>query len=416
MNISWRSICKAGLGIGLIIGTVGTTVTAQRKKTPVTAKKAVVKAVPVTNQLLNDTCLYPFFDLLEAEDKDEISVLHLGDSHLQAGFFPGTVAAKLQEAFGDAGRGFVFPYTVAGTNGPDDYRWQSSSRWQAARVVERTNWYTGPGGIVLYSQQPLPELNFSFRGAGQTVSTASLLYEGGELPGINAKPIPMGEGRVLQQAEMKLPEGATSFNLRWSGLPDTRFYGAVVKNGEPGILYNTIGINGAMFSNYNNSDGALRLQCQWLDPKLVIISLGTNEAFGYMTPAQFRNEMDKMVVAIRRYSPDAVLLLTTPPNGMGKAIRTPYRKKVNGKYKTYYRSKFRTNTHVAVIRNEIVDYCKESGLACWDFYNIMKGDARFNRGWGSDHLHFNATGYNMQGAMLYEALDRSYKKYLNQSK
>ncbi|WP_295127972.1 GDSL-type esterase/lipase family protein [uncultured Chitinophaga sp.] len=414
MNISWKSISKVAIAIGLIIGTVSVTAqTKKKKKAPVAKKVTTVKAVPVTNQLLNDTCLYPFFDRLENGAAEVTGILHLGDSHLQAGFLTGTLAAKLQAQFGNAGRGYVFPYTEGRTNGPDDYRWGSNTSWSAARVVERTNMFTGPGGIVLYSQQPSPDLSFSFRNSTNTFTSAELYYEGGDIPGIDKKQV-QGPGRSITRGELKFDNPVSSFNVRWSGLPDTRFYGAVLKNGQPGILYHTVGINGAMFSNYSNAGNTLELQAEWFNPQLVIISLGTNEAFGYMAAAQFRNEMDRAVQELRDKLPEGTaFLLTTPPSGMGKAIRTPYRKKVNGKYKTYYRSKFRTNTHVAVIRDEIIKYCKENGLACWDFYNIMKGDARFSRGWSSDHLHFNATGYNMEGALLYEAIDKSFKKYHN---
>ncbi|MCK7557859.1 hypothetical protein MKQ70_23755 [Chitinophaga sedimenti] len=147
--MSRKRIIKMAACLMLVFGAV--TVTAQRKttkKTPVKskaktttkakapAKTAVApKVAPEINRLLNDSSLRPFFE--KVNEVDEVSVLHLGDSHLQAGFFPGVVAERLQEQFGNAGRGFVFPYNVAGTNGPDDPRWTSSSRWQAARVVEK---------------------------------------------------------------------------------------------------------------------------------------------------------------------------------------------------------------------------------------------------------------------------------------
>ncbi|UYQ92251.1 GDSL-type esterase/lipase family protein [Chitinophaga horti] len=413
MNINWKRISKAAIASLLILGTV--TATAQRtKKKPVkkvATAKPVFSPVGIVNQLMNDSCLVPFFR--KAENADEVSVLHLGDSHLQAGFFPGTVAAKLQEQFGNAGRGYVFPYNVAKTNGPTDYHWGTNSAWQAARVVEKTNWYTGPGGIVLYSQQPSADLSLTLRSG--TISTAEVLYEGGALGDASVQPLP-GAGNGLSMATLRFPEGTTTMGLRWSGVPDTKFYGAVLRNGQKGLLYHTVGINGAMFSNYNNMDLSLQVQAAWLRPNLVILSLGTNEAFGYLSASQFRAEIDETVTTLRKASPEGtVFILTTPPSGMGKAVRTPYRKKVNGKYKTYYRSKFRTNAHVAVLRNEIVSYCRAEGLACWDFYNIMKSDARFSRGWAADHLHFNATGYNLQGTLLAEAILKAFKNTITYS-
>lgn len=420
MNMSRKRIIKIAACLMLVFGAV--TVTAQRKttkKTPVKskaktttkakapAKTAVApKVAPEINRLLNDSSLRPFFE--KVNEVDEVSVLHLGDSHLQAGFFPGVVAERLQEQFGNAGRGFVFPYNVAGTNGPDDPRWTSSSRWQAARVVEKTSMYTGPGGIVLYTQQPSPDLSLTMRGGN--FDSAEVLYEGGSLGDAPVKQLPSG----LSLATLSFQDGSSNLNLRWSGVQGTRFYGAVLHNGHKGLLYHTVGVNGATFSNYNNMDLSLQVQARWLHPDLVILSLGTNEAFGYISAAQFRAEIDNAVTTLRNSCPEGtVFLLTTPPSGMGKAVRTPYRKKVNGKYKTYYRSRFHTNPHVNVLRNEILDYCKDNGLACWDFYGVMIGDDRFRSGWSNDHLHFNATGYRLQGTLLSEAIIKAYKKYHN---
>ena len=62
-----------------------------------------------------------------------VSILHLGDSHIQAGFFSGAVRDSLQAVFGDAGRGLVAPLKLLGTNEPPDYTITSPNSWYGAK-------------------------------------------------------------------------------------------------------------------------------------------------------------------------------------------------------------------------------------------------------------------------------------------
>ena len=63
---------------------------------------------------------------------------------------------------------------------------------------------------------------------------------------------------------------ASSFN--------NTYYGFSLSNGKPGILYHSIGVNGAMYVHYTDSNYVKQLAL--LHPQLLIISLGTNETFG----------------------------------------------------------------------------------------------------------------------------------------
>ena len=105
-----------------------------------TAKKIKVKPpieyMPVPS-FVNETANYihykeqlsPFFEKLRQLKNGEISrlhILHIGDSHLQAGFLPGELRYLLQATFGNAGRGLVFPYQIAKTNAPFDIRTESN--------------------------------------------------------------------------------------------------------------------------------------------------------------------------------------------------------------------------------------------------------------------------------------------------
>jgi lysophospholipase L1-like esterase len=171
-----------------------------------------------------------------------------------------------------------------------------------------------------------------------------------------------------------------------------------------------------MYQQYNDISNTLLTQMAVLQPQLVIISLGTNEAYGRLDPLAFRNEIDKAVTLIRAHNPNVNILLTTPPDCM-KAVRTAHKKKVGKKYRTYYTTRYYPNPYISMVTQQIMGYAREHGIACWNFNAVNKAQKdRFARGWAPDHIHFNVRGYQLQGQLLYEALEQSYTHYLEQVK
>ena len=79
---------------------------------------------------------------LERGERRTVSIVHIGDSHLQADIFSGTLREELHKRFGAAGRGLVFPYKVARTTSPSDIRSSSNISWEAKRNI--------------YTKRPLP--------------------------------------------------------------------------------------------------------------------------------------------------------------------------------------------------------------------------------------------------------------------
>ncbi|WP_143310727.1 GDSL-type esterase/lipase family protein [Chitinophaga vietnamensis] len=383
-----------------------------------------------SNTIQQDTALYRFFNSLQHADSSVISILHLGDSHVQAGHFPMATGIMLQQQFGNAGRGFVFPYNVAGTNGPEDYRWNSTVRWQSDRVVDRSKSpVLGPGGIDITTLQHSPTLAFTGKqdaGPDNNFNKVQLLYDAHNTnttvvapdAEVTVTPTPFPGSSTISMATLSFLQQQQSFQARWEGgSGPLTFYGAVLKNGHSGVLYHSVGINGAMYQHYNDVNNILLAQMAVLAPQLVIISLGTNEAYGKFDPFQFRGEIDKTVQLIRQQLPAVNILLTTPPDCM-RAVRTSYRKKVGKKkWKTYYRVSYYPNPYIAMVTQQIMGYAREHGLACWNFNAVNKAQhAQFSGAWAGDHIHFNVRGYQLQGQLLYEAIKQSWNRYLGESK
>lgn len=90
---------------------------------------------PIKNPLvLND--FFKKLEQLENNKRDQVTVVQIGDSHVQGPYFPQYIRQNFQQKFGNAGRGFVFPYRVAGTNGAVDVKFKASGNWKAVRNVK----------------------------------------------------------------------------------------------------------------------------------------------------------------------------------------------------------------------------------------------------------------------------------------
>ena len=77
-------------------------------------------------------------------------------------------------------------------------------------------------------------------------------------------------------------------------------YGASLETGESGILYHTIGNNGAFYSSYAAIPGFSE-QVAALSPSLIVLSLGTNESFSTsLTRDELYKQINTVVSSLRK--------------------------------------------------------------------------------------------------------------------
>ncbi|WP_103983195.1 GDSL-type esterase/lipase family protein [Parabacteroides chinchillae] len=390
--------------------------------------------IPVTDSLCRITddthSIESFFvalDSLRAGKDTVISVVHLGDSHIQAGHYSGQAMRLLQQQFGNAGRGWISPLKLSKTNEPDDYFISSVVKeWIAGRCIQKVKKTSlGIGGIGIQTESPSVNFDISiapnngagysfnqavlYRGdksmpmlpAGKSKESAHVSFDKGiHIPGILADTfhisfltdtLQLHSTRRKQGTDTLLP--ASSFN--------SVYYGFNLTNGKPGILYHSIGVNGAMFVNYTDENYVRQLAL--LNPSLLIISLGTNETFGRnFTSQEFEGQAKDFIRLVKKYMPDVCILLTTPPECY-KRVRV-------NKKRTFVRN---DNTQRAA--KALVDVARKEGIACWDLFSAT-GGKKSSRKWqekqmfGRDRIHFTKEGYQEQGILLFRALMDTYNQ------
>jgi lysophospholipase L1-like esterase len=136
--------------------------------------------------------------------------------------------------------------------------------------------------------------------------------------------------------------------------------------------------------------------------------MGTNEAYGpNFSSAVFYNEIDRLVQSLKKRSPNALFLLTTPAETWKKTRKQ--------KRKTLV-----PNPTIEAVRNTIVKYATDHQMAYWDLFTITggKGSARDwskNNLFAKDGVHFTRDGYEYQGELLFQALYKSFTSFINET-
>ena len=171
--------------------------------------------------------------------------------------------------------------------------------------------------------------------------------------------------------------------------------GLVLEKDSPGLVYHSIGVNGAKASDYNKYPLFFE-QLPALQPDLVVVSLGTNESFDKMAAADYKAQLNLFIQNIRAKNPDACILVMTPPPSQ---------------FRRRYPNTFAADYAKAIMLQET-----EQNYATWDLFTEMGGLFGVNRNasrglMSGDKVHYSKQGYELQGTLFTEALIKTYDNF-----
>lgn len=345
-------------------------------------------------------------------------VVQVGDSHIQPDIMTAQVRWKLQDKWGNGGRGLIAALNLAHTNEPRDYYLKSTDRVKASsRLLSRT-WTTEIGltGVAVRWDSTFTTLQIKAKEDDDRFTSVTLLHAAN-----GGYETAMVDGELL--FAKALSGWASRFDLTHATDTVTMivpcksdFYGAILSNPNRGVMVHSIGNNGATYSTYLKVPQFAQ-QMQVLNPQLIIISLGTNETVGNL--AGVEDNIHRLVTSLQKSMPGAHILLTTPMDWHKRVTsRVPQQVKVGGgkrrkaRYKTVYKSTttYASNPNVPRLRDIILQYGKQHCVAVWDLYAVAGGAGACSK-WvaaglmnPSDHLHQLEAGYELQGMLLGDAL------------
>ncbi len=362
--------------------------------------------------------LFGFFRKMEyllRYGERQITILHIGDSHIQADFFSGQVRALLNNQLrgSSAGRGLCFPYALAKTNGPSDYRTSATGAWQTYRNVQAE--IPGPLGIEgiaarTWSAQAsitvMPRVVFP-QGLHNRIkvlytdSTHAYQISLGNTPQSNIASTRYGKGFVEFTLLYALPEVTVEFERKSveSDVPFT-LLGISLENQDAGIIYHSMGVNGATVMSFLKCD-RLQKDLMAIMPDLIVISLGTNDAYGYnFDSLYFQANMLELMRRLTTQRPETPIILTSPGDNQ-------------------YRG--RSNPHNAEAARAMKRLADADHCALWDFYAAMGGGGSI-KNWladglcARDYVHLSRAGYALQGQMMFSAYLHGFDKYAGEGR
>lgn len=405
---------------------------------------------------------------LYTENTGKVRIAHIGDSHIQAGFFPSKTRKDLQSIFGNAGLGFTFPYRLAKSNGITGLRYSSSIPWESKRNIFEDNLnLVGLSGFSLHTQyqdfaialevsdeeyafnslrvftpnensifsaaQALKEVklkSYSIKPIQHTIKSGEALSIIARKYGVSIKQIKQANNlksdiiragaKLIIPVKTDEPEPIDrtifqivtpldinkfyhSMDLQTSiwllpeqGIESYALNGILLERDNPGLIYDGIGVNGARFKDYNKTSMFFE-QLRELQPDLLMISLGTNEAFDELDKSEYILDLEVFVRNVKQVLPETSLLFTTPPPSLVKRSAP--------------------NIFAQEYTEEIIAWAEKEEVAVWDLYNVFGGNENIKKNQANglvaqDYIHYTKQGYEQMGALFGEALLQAFYNYL----
>jgi len=171
--------------------------------------------------------------------------------------------------------------------------------------------------------------------------------------------------------------------------------GVVLENNAPGLIYHSIGINGAKTNDFNKFPMFFE-QLPALNPDLIIISLGTNESFDKQSAEQYNRNLQQMIQNIKQNNANvSILVMTSPPSVLHRRF---------------------TNTFIESYAQIIKEKSVENDYAVWNLYQILGGNKAIIKNaakgfMARDKVHYSKTGYEFQAELFFDAFLQSYELY-----
>ncbi|MBM3736623.1 MAG: hypothetical protein FJW39_12635 [Acidobacteria bacterium] len=340
-----------------------------------------------------------------------VRILHYGDSPTTADSITGDVRRLLQTRYGDGGHGFLLtgqPWAWYGHHGVS----LKARGWtiQRASEVDRSRDALHGLGGVTFSGYPGAFSEAKLPGGHRHVDIHFLNQPGGGTFQVKA-----GDTAVLEQAtagESKspgfvqgvLPPGSDTVRITVTQ-GRVRLLGWTFEKDAPGLVYSSIGLNGAsvqtLVNYFEESHWAAQLRHQ--EPALVVLNYGSNESVNAAyVDKYYAQELRKLIRRVQYAVPQASILIMSPMdrgerNQRGEIVTVP------------------TVPRIVEIQQQTA---LELGCAFFSTFAAMGGPGTMAQWYAAkpklvaaDFLHPTPGGAAKIGAMLDEAIRESYGRW-----
>ncbi len=359
--------------------------------------------------------LYCKLDTIAKGGQEDVHIFHIGGSHIQADIYSNRLRSYLQtmSPTSKGQRGFIYPFSIAKTNNPGNYRVEFDGKWSGYRCsVKKDSVAWGLAGVTAVFKDTMANVKIKVNGNNYhekmydfnrirvfydnwsteyeiAFKQDSLVTEITENK--KAHFIEFAFNKTVEEIEFCIRKIEDIEN------PEFLMMGIELMNDNKGVQYTSIGVNGGSFSYYD--------RCRYFEdqlllykPDLFIVSVGTNDAYHPdFNPQRYKTYYTDLIKLVQKANPDCAVLLTVPND-------------------SYYKKQF-PNPRTQIARKIIYEVAEEQKMAVWDFYEIM-GGFNSSQSWYTnklmprDRIHFTVMGYRIKADLLLQALTNSWEDML----
>jgi lysophospholipase L1-like esterase len=367
----------------------------------------------ITQHIEHPEALQAFLTKLGAAARGQAGaiarVAHYGDSAVAADAITSTARRRLQQRFGDSGHGFVLIARGSMHYGHKDVVQRSSGGWEVNSIVNlglRPGLY-GYGGVMARGGGGERAYFGTVADGklGTRVSSFELFYQKARGSGslelkVDGERKGVIEARASKTEDafhrIEVPDGPHQLAIKALG-PPSRLYGVALERDAPGVVYDSLGIVGAVAERLLGAEPEhIAAQIAHRDPDMLVLAFGGNEsANAWLNIEQYERDLTKVVEHMRRGKPKMSCLLFGPldqgdRDKRGKVVTVKVLPKIVG-----------AQRRVA----------ERQGCAFFDAFAAMGGEGAMGK-WikvrpklaTSDLRHATPAGYEVIGNMYYKAL------------
>ena len=358
-------------------------------------------------------------ELALGKRKEPVRIIHYGDSILTTDQLSGRIRYVLQKNFGDAGHGFVLM--------GQPWRWYShldvihgaKGKWRPRPFTSDplADGLYGLGGVAFQAKRG--SRGRAWAGTsdegeiGRIVENFDLSYL--EQPGGGSFELTCNDKKVetistkadvkrVVHKQIKVSRGAGKIEVKYNNDGRLRLFGVTLESGIPGIVYDSLAINGARAAALDRFDTKHWIsELKHRNPALVIIMFGANEgANRFLALKEYKVHLTQILQTLKAGLPQTSIMIIGP---LDQAKRNPD--------KTF--ASKRMPIRLSKVQRKVA---LENNCAFFDTWTAMGGKGSmgnwFRRGLGGgDMIHPTKHGAGKIGNWVAEALLYEYQRYLH---
>lgn len=372
----------------------------------------------------DSTAMERFFQKMDSViflGNGNVSIMHIGGSHVQAGTFTQQFRDNLLSISTDliGGQYFVFPFTVGKTNNPSHFMVSYTGEWSYCRnaVRRETDKRMGLAGAAVTTNDPEASISIITRERYPSDCQPEYKFNKVTVLGFseteNMIPVVSYDSTLihgqydewLSTYTFQLPDFTDSICICF-GFAKGEFTltGVLLDNGLTGVSVHGVGVNGASVPSYLRCDDFER-DLNLVKPDLIIFGIGINDAAEKdFEKEAFKQNYAELIDIMQRVNPDCALLFVTN----------------NDSFKRIKKKKYEVNANGKIVQQAFMEMAKDYGGAVWDQFDVM-GGLRSMQSWEKaglaqkDKVHFTRDGYKVMGDLLYNALIESYMEHVKRN-